>query len=77
MLLVNYLAAGEAQVILRWLTQRGIAVIPKSNKQHRLEQNLHVTDFDLTEEQIKAISSLNRNLRYVSINSSVTRHTHS
>lgn len=53
-----------AQVLLRWATQRGIAVIPKSNNQQRLEQNLKVTDFDLTAEQLKAISSLNRNLRF-------------
>jgi D-xylose reductase len=53
-----------AQVILRWVTQRGIAVIPKSNNQTRLEQNLHVTDFDLTEEELKAISALDLNLRF-------------
>jgi len=36
-----------AQVLLRWATQRGLAVIPKSNNQSRLEANLRVTDFDL------------------------------
>jgi D-xylose reductase len=53
-----------AQVILRWVTQRGIAVIPKSNSQARLEQNLYVTDFDLKDEEIEAISGLDRNLRF-------------
>jgi len=53
-----------AQILLRWATQRGIAVVPKSNNQGRLEQNLQTTDFHLTEEQIKAISGLNRNLRF-------------
>jgi D-xylose reductase len=53
-----------AQVLLRWVTQRNIAVIPKSNSQARLEQNLRVTDFDLTEEEIKAISGLDKNLRF-------------
>jgi len=53
-----------AQVILRWVTQRGIAVIPKSNSQSRLEQNLYVTDFDLKDEEIEAISGLDRNLRF-------------
>jgi D-xylose reductase len=53
-----------SQVLLRWATQRGLAVIPKSNNQARLEQNLHVADFDLAEEDIKAISALDRNLRF-------------
>jgi len=52
-----------AQVLLRWATQRGVAVIPKSNSHHRLLENLHVTDFDLSEADMKAISSLNINLR--------------
>lgn len=53
-----------AQVLLRWATQRGIAVIPKSNNQGRLEQNLHVTDFDLEKSELESISSLDRNLRF-------------
>ena len=53
-----------AQVLLRWVTQRGIAVIPKSNSQARLEQNLRSTDFGLSEEEIKAISALDRNIRF-------------
>jgi hypothetical protein len=53
-----------AQVTLRWVTQRGIAVIPKSNSQSRLEQNLYVTDFDLKDDEIEAISGLDRNLRF-------------
>lgn len=53
-----------AQTILRWVTQRGLAIIPKSNTQHRLEQNLNVTNFDLTESELEEISSLDRNLRF-------------
>lgn len=53
-----------AQVLLRWATQRGIAVIPKSNNKDRLAQNLEVTDFDLQEDEIKAISGLDRGLRF-------------
>ncbi|KAG8728876.1 NAD(P)H-dependent D-xylose reductase (XR) [Ceratobasidium sp. 428] len=53
-----------AQILLRWASQRGIAVIPKSNNQGRLEQNLASTDFDLTEEQIKSISALNQGIRF-------------
>ena len=53
-----------AQVLLRWATQRGVAVIPKSNNQGRLAQNLDVCSFDLEESEIKQISGLNRNLRF-------------
>jgi D-xylose reductase len=53
-----------AQVILRWVTQRGLAIIPKSNTQERLEENLHVDNFDLTESEIAEISGLDRNLRF-------------
>jgi D-xylose reductase len=52
------------QVLLRWSTQRGIAVIPKSNNPSRLAENLANTEFDLTEDEIKEISSLNKNLRF-------------
>lgn len=53
-----------AQVILRWCTQRGVAVIPKSNSAHRLNDNLTNTEFDLTEEEIESISGLNKNIRF-------------
>jgi len=52
-----------AQVLLRWATQRGIAVVPKSNDHQRLTQNLDSEGFELTAEEIKAISGLNCNLR--------------
>ncbi|KIW77101.1 hypothetical protein Z517_09547 [Fonsecaea pedrosoi CBS 271.37] len=55
-----------AQVLLRWATQRNIAVIPKSNNVDRLQQNLDVGagSFDLTGEEIEAISALDRGLRF-------------
>jgi len=53
-----------AQVLLRWATQRGLAVIPKSNNPKRLQQNLEVTDFDLEKEDLEAISGLDRHLRF-------------
>ena len=42
-----------AQVLLRWSTQRGIAVIPKSNHAERLLENLDCSDFDLSEPEVK------------------------
>jgi len=53
-----------AQILLRWATQRGIAVIPKSNNAERLAQNLASDGFDLSEDEIKHISSLNQNIRF-------------
>ncbi|OXV11247.1 hypothetical protein Egran_00991 [Elaphomyces granulatus] len=53
-----------AQVLLRWATQRGIAVIPKSNNPGRMAQNLDVTGWDLHDSEIEAISSLDSNLRF-------------
>ncbi|KAG0138168.1 NADP-dependent oxidoreductase domain-containing protein [Tuber indicum] len=53
-----------AQVLLRWPTQRGLAVIPKSNNRDRLLQNLDVTSFDLEESEIQAISGLDKSLRF-------------
>ncbi|OJJ47800.1 hypothetical protein ASPZODRAFT_131375 [Penicilliopsis zonata CBS 506.65] len=53
-----------AQVLLRWSTQRNIAVIPKSNNPTRLAQNLDVTSFDLEAGEIEAIAALDKNLRF-------------
>ena len=53
-----------AQVLLRWATQRKIAVIPKSNNVNRLQQNMEVFSFDLTEVEIKSISALDKGLRF-------------
>ncbi|KAG1864731.1 Aldo keto reductase [Suillus subalutaceus] len=53
----------EAQVLLRWATQRGIAVIPKSNDLGRLSANLDCNSFDLSASELAALSALNINLR--------------
>lgn len=47
-----------AQVILRWLTQRGVVAIPKSVRKERMEENFNVFDFDLSTEDLQAIASL-------------------
>ncbi|KAF2481643.1 NADP-dependent oxidoreductase domain-containing protein [Neohortaea acidophila] len=53
-----------AQVLLRWSTQRNIAVIPKSNNQTRLAQNLDVCGFEMSEAELKSISALDKDLRF-------------
>ena len=47
-----------AQVILRWNTQRGIVVIPKSVHKERIEENINIFDFTLTDEEMKKIATL-------------------
>ena len=47
-----------AQVILRWSVQRGVSVIPKSVHRNRMEENLAVWDFNLTDEEMAQIATL-------------------
>jgi 2,5-diketo-D-gluconate reductase A len=47
-----------AQVILRWLTQRGVVAIPKSVRKERMEENFNIFDFDLSAEDMDAIKTL-------------------
>lgn len=47
-----------AQVILRWLTQRGIVAIPKSVKKERIIENISIFDFELSQEDMEKIATL-------------------
>jgi 2,5-diketo-D-gluconate reductase A len=47
-----------AQVILRWLTQRGVVVIPKSVRRERMEENFDIFDFDLDASDMDSIATL-------------------
>jgi len=53
-----------AQICLRWGTQRGTCVIPKTVTQERLKENLHTFDFTLDQTDMDQIASLNRNYRF-------------
>lgn len=46
-----------AQVALRWNTQRGVVIIPKSSNPARMAQNLDIWDFTLTEDEMKTITA--------------------
>lgn len=47
-----------AQVVLRWLTQRGVVAIPKSVRQERMAENFNSLDFELSSDEMQAIRSL-------------------
>ncbi|WP_224961545.1 aldo/keto reductase [Geomonas subterranea] len=49
-----------AQVVLRWLTQRGVVAIPKSVHPARMRENFDVLDFTLSAEDVAAIATLDR-----------------
>jgi len=51
-----------AQVILRWLTQRGVVVIPKSVRKERIVENFNIFDFELSSEDMDAIKALDTKL---------------
>lgn len=52
-----------AQIALRWGIQRNTVVIPKSGKLERLQENMKVFDFELSEEDMKAVKSIDRKNR--------------
>lgn len=53
-----------AQIVLRWGIQRGNAIIPKTSKESRMIENASLFDFELTGEEMRDISALNRNRRF-------------
>lgn len=50
-----------AQVILRWLTQRGVIAIPKSVRKERMKENFNSLDFELSDDDMEAIKTLDTN----------------
>ena len=55
--------SAPAQVLVRWSLQQGVVTIPKSVKKERVEENWKVWDFQLSEEQMKALGGLHRGTR--------------
>ena len=50
-----------AQIILRWDWQIGVITIPKSVHKERIEENADIFDFELSDEDMTFIDSLNKN----------------
>ncbi len=60
-----------AQVMLRWLIQRDIIAIPKTSRIAYLNQNINIFDFQLSDEQMNQIFSLNKNRRFINPKESI------
>ncbi|XP_064602334.1 1,5-anhydro-D-fructose reductase-like [Liolophura sinensis] len=52
-----------AQVALRYLIQKGVGVVPKSKTPSRIVENFQIFDFSLSDDEMKALAQLNRNIR--------------
>lgn len=53
-----------AQILLRWAVQRGTVCIPKSVHENRIKENFDIFDFELTDEEMKEIRSMDMRKRY-------------
>jgi HAD superfamily hydrolase (TIGR01509 family) len=56
-----------AQVILRWMIQRGVVPLPRASSENRIKQNYDLFDFELTPEEVATIDALNGDKRSCSI----------
>lgn len=52
-----------AQILLRWLIQRGLIAIPKSTNEERLKENIDIFDFELDTIDEADLNSLDRGIR--------------
>lgn len=66
--LINQLATkyskSPSQILLRWAIQRGLCVIPKSMRKERMRENLDVTGFDMTQQELNEIAKLDLGLHF-------------
>nr|XP_027808812.1 aldo-keto reductase family 1 member C4-like [Marmota flaviventris] len=58
-----------ALIALCYQLQRGVVVLAQSLKENEIKENIQVFDFELTEEDMKVLDGLNRNFRYVAMQS--------
>ncbi|XP_054718948.1 aldo-keto reductase family 1 member B1-like [Uloborus diversus] len=57
-----------AQILLRFNAQRGVVVIPKSVTEERIKSNFEIFDFELTPEEMEALSNFKQKYRYCHLN---------
>jgi aldehyde reductase len=66
----------NAQVVLKFLVQKGIAVIPKSVNEKRIVDNAKIWDFTLTDQEVGQMEGLDRNLRFLDLKGRDGDHPH-
>ena len=59
----NKYLKSSAQIVLRWNIEQGIITIPKSSNAKRQAENYNIFDFQLTPDEVKEISALNKDYR--------------
>lgn len=60
--------------MLRWGVQRGTAIIPKTSKVERLQENIALYDFNLLSTEMDSINSLNKDKRFADIGTVLEDH---
>ena len=63
--LANKYGKSSAQIILRWDVQKGISAIPKSANPKRIKENFDIFDFEISEEDMRAMDGLDEDFRVV------------
>ncbi|MFZ0452546.1 MAG: aldo/keto reductase [Ignavibacteriaceae bacterium] len=53
-----------AQILIRWSLQHNVIAIPKSSDENRIKENINVFDFEISDEDMDRLNSLNENLRF-------------
>ncbi|MEX6276863.1 aldo/keto reductase [Staphylococcus saprophyticus] len=61
--IADEIGKSPAQVVIRWNIEHGVVTIPKSVTPHRIEENINIFDFSLTQAQIARIDALNQDHR--------------
>ena len=62
----NARSCTPAQILISWALHRGVSVIPKSTNPQRISENFNAQDIELSDQEIKDISTLEKNHRYIS-----------
>ncbi|XP_065307754.2 1,5-anhydro-D-fructose reductase-like isoform X1 [Dermacentor albipictus] len=57
-----------AQILIRWLLQRGVVALPRATCPDHIQENIQVFDFELSEADVKILTGLNRNMRLFTYN---------
>jgi len=73
---IEFILQSNAQVVLRYLIQKHIVVIPKSVNAQRIKENGQVFDFSLTEEEMRVMEGLDRNQRFLDLSFRDGDHPH-